>query len=181
MSDVTATATATATAKPTPVQALGVVAAVVVLVALYLMIGAALQIVPLYAGFFFLLYWSSMRQMGADEFLPAVVGSLGGLGTGWLLHVAPTAYGTAGLVAMLVLISVAIYLQVRGELVMLVNPGFMLFLTLATVPPVAAQDNFQGMALSILFAAVFFGGLFFLARTIGQRRKRSSQLPTSHQ
>lgn len=142
---------------------LGILVIVAILLGIYKLLG----IEPFFAGFFFALYWTGLKGGDFREFLPSVVGGLGGLGLAAALHHLPQLHGAAGLSAALGAIVLAIFLQVRGTLPVLINMAFMLFLTVGTIPAVSNMEDYPGMALALVVTAAFAGGLLWLAGRIG--------------
>lgn len=157
-----------------PGKGLIVLIGVIVGVGAYMGLGAALGIVPLYAGFAFSLYFGGMKGADPRELPGALVGSLGGVLTAALLHLLPEQIGTAGLVIALALILGAIYALVMGWATTLINNGFMLMLTIGTIPPVQAQADFTGMAFSIILAAAMMGLLLFIGGVMATRSKKTA-------
>lgn len=139
-----------------------ITAAIIVLVAILVGIYVALGIEAMYAGFLFSLYWGAVKHVDLKEFLPSLVGSLGGLALAAGLHHLPQLYGTPALVAALVAIILAIYAQIRNSVPFLVNTAFMLYLTIGTIPAVGAREDYPGMAYSLVIGAAFCGGLVWL-------------------
>jgi len=137
---------------------LGILVAVAALIGLYVL----LDVKPLFAGFLFALYWMGVKHCDLKEFLPSVVGALGGLALAAGLHYLPLHYGNPGLFAALAVVVLAIFMQVRNSLPQLVNLSFMLYLTVGTIPAVAALNDYPGMAYALLVAAAFCGGLIWL-------------------
>lgn len=155
---------------PTPAKGLLILLAVVVLVAAYLGIVHAAGNEAAYAGFAFLLYWAGIDHMNLQRFVPVLVGSLFGLGVAYALHAAPVAFGTAGMAAVLVLVLAMIYCQVMGWLPTLINMATMLFLTIGTIPALAAESKFDHMAIAVLLSAAFFGGLVLIGSKFGSAK-----------
>jgi len=160
------------TPRLTPAKGLIILVFVVLGVAAYIAIGAALGIEPLYAGFAFSLYFGGIKHSDPKEFAPALVGSLGGLATAALLHILPELYGTIGMAAALIVILAAIYALLMAWATTLVNYGYMLMLTIATIPAVKEEAAFVEMGCSILLAAALMGALL-VAGMMAARRSRT--------
>lgn len=135
---------------------------VLVLVAILIGIYTLLDIKPLFAGFLFALYWAAIKHADFKEFTPSLVGGLGGLALAAALHHLPQIYGTPGLIAALLAVVIAIYMQIRHTLPLLVNAAFMLYLTVGTIPAVGAQEDYPGMASALVIGAAYCGGLIWL-------------------
>ena len=134
----------------------------------YTLLSRLFGIIEDYAGIFFLLFWVLIEDTDPKEFAPTLLGSLGGLIPGYALHVMPEIFGTAGLVAVILVALGLIYVQMRDLLPILINIPFMLMFMLSSVPPVAEQANFVGLALSILLSGAYFGGLLFIVNRLSQ-------------
>jgi hypothetical protein len=163
-------------ARPSVAKALAMLPIIAILIAGYLALGSMLGVMSLFAGFFFLLYWIAFRHGDMKEFAPALVGSLGGLACAYLIHVLPAAHGIAGIIVAAVLVFAAIYADIRKSCPLALNPAFMLFLTLGTVPPVVKEADFLGMALAILLSASYFGGVLFLITRLTRPQTVASEL-----
>jgi len=153
----------------TPGKGLIILFFVVIGVAAYIAAGSALGIEPLYAGFAFSLYFGGIKHSDPQEFPAALMGSLGGLLTAALLHILPEHFGSAGMAVALLVILAAIYALLMGWVPVLVNYGYMLMLTIATIPAVKEEAAFVGMACSILLAAALMGALLLAGRFAARR------------
>jgi hypothetical protein len=160
------------TPRLTPAKGLIILFFVVLGVAAYIAAGTALGIAPLYAGFAFSLYFGGIKHSEPREFAPALVGSLGGLATAAALHILPEHFGSVGMGVALLVILAAIYALLMGWVTTLVNYGYMLMLTIATIPAVKEEAAFLAMACSILLAAALMGALL-LAGMMAARRGRT--------
>ena len=153
-----------------PGKGLVVLAGVVVGVAAFLGIGAALKLESLFAGFLFAFYWSGVQHGNPQDLPASVLGALGGLFVAYLLHALPPLLGGGGLAIALGLILLAIYCLVMGWVPVLVNNSFMLFLTVGTIPVVSALNAFLDMGAAVLLAAALLGGLLLVAGVITRNR-----------
>lgn len=142
----------------------GLIALFYTTVGVALFVGAAwmLGIAPLYAGFLFLLYFGSIKQGVPRELPAALIGALGGVSLAALLHILPAQFGTAGIVAIAVLLFAAVYASLVGWVPLLINTSFMIYLTVVAIPAVQAQADFLGIAGAILLAAAFAGALILI-------------------
>ncbi len=155
---------------PTPLQGLLILLAVIGGVIVYLALSAQLRLASPYAGFLFIFYWTALKQADPREFASSLLGALGGVLLAWLLHILPPALGTAGLAAALVAVCAAIYALVMGWLPRLVNNAMMLLLTVGTIDAIQRDEDFAGMAGSILLAAALAALPLLIARVVRQRR-----------
>lgn len=160
-------ANASGAAGLSPLKGLGVLLGVIVAVAALVGIGMALELSALYGGFLFVLYWTGFCHAEIDKFLPAVVGSLGGLVLAYALKALPVMLGgSAGMVLALLLILLAIYAIIMGWVPMLVNNAFMLFLTVGTIPALQQDVTLSQMARAVVIAAVYVGALVLLGKKL---------------
>lgn len=148
---------------PTPMQAAVMLIALVPIIGLFMIIGSALGAAHyLFVGFVFILYWTGMKAMQPEEFAPALLGCLGGLGLAYLLHVLPAMMGMAGMIIAAAGVAIAVYLLILGRAGLLINNAFMLLLTLGN-PIVFERDaDFATAAIAIVAAAIYAGGLVLL-------------------
>ena len=150
--------------KPGALQALAILVAVVPVVWFYTWLESALGLTAsMFAGFLFILYWTSIRNIAPNEFFPSLLGTLGGLGLGYLLFTLPTVYGAAGIAVIGFLIALSVYLLIRGQAAIIVNPALMLMLTVCGSGVFKSPIDFATAAASVLVAALYSGGLLLLA------------------
>ena len=152
---------------PTPAKGFLILAIMVVLIAAYLGIIHAAGNETAYAGFAFLLYWAGIDHMNLQRFVPVLVGSLFGLSVAYAMHAMPAAFGPVGMGAVMIIVLTMIYCQIMGWLTTLINMATMLFLTIGTIPALQAEDKYDHMAIAVLLAAGFSGGLVLLASKFG--------------
>lgn len=158
---------ASSAAGMSPLQGLGVLLGVIVAVAALIGIGMALELSALYGGFLFVLYWTGFCHAEMDKFLPAVIGSLGGLVLAYALKALPLVLaGSAGMVVALLLVLLAIYAIIMGWVPMLVNNAFMLFLTVGTIPALHQDVTLSQMARAIVVAAIYVAVLVMLGKKL---------------
>lgn len=140
-----------------PGKALLALIVVVVWIAAFVGIHTLLGISAYFAGFVVTLYFSLIKGNAPSELPPAVAGALGGILVAALMHILPAQYGVAGGIVVGVLILGAIFALLAGFFPVLINPAFMLFLTIGTIPAVQAEGQFIGMACSVLIGGAFAG------------------------
>ncbi|AZI35145.1 hypothetical protein NT2_08_01260 [Caenibius tardaugens NBRC 16725] len=154
----------------TPAKGFAVLIGVIVAVAALIGIGVALELSALYAGFLFALYWTGLCHADFKQFVPALVGSLGGLGLAYGLSALPVALGGAGMALALALVLLAIYAIIMGWVPVLVNNAFMLFLTVGSIPVLHEQTTLGAMAWAVVVAAVYLGALVMLGKKLAARQ-----------
>jgi hypothetical protein len=143
-------------------KSLAIVVAVTIGVLGYLAIGTLLVIKPMYAGFFFALYWGGIKQSKFAELAPSLGGALGGLLVAWLLHILPLRFGSIGAAIAAALPAIALYLLINRRAPQIFNLAFMLLLLTGSIPAIALEEDFLGMAESVLLAAAYLGGIMLL-------------------
>jgi hypothetical protein len=154
------------TAKPGLGAGLAIVVIVVIAIIAWIALGSALHLTSLYAGFLFLWYWSTVQHLDMKAILPSLVGALIGVGLGFLVHFLPEHYGTAGLIAAIAAILVALYLTVIERVPFAFNSAAMLYLTVIGAPAILTTTDFRELAFSTALGSVFFAAFVFLVLTI---------------
>ena len=154
-----------------PLKALGILGAVIIVVAGFIALLTLLDNHETWAGFLFLLHWT-MGEGAKPEALPrSITGSLVGLGTASLLVLLPPVLGeTVGGLLALAVILVLVYAQIRGQAQVAVNMATMLFLTVGTSPHLQANAQFVQILLSLLLGVAYFGGLALAVGWVAKRR-----------
>jgi hypothetical protein len=156
-------------AHPTPKAGLGVLAAVVVVLGIFVALMMGLGIGDVWVSFLFLLYWSGFEQGKFEKLPESVVGAVVGLAIAWGLKALPASLGTAGLVIIGAVILAAIYCLIVGWLRILVNYSTMLFLTVGTVPVVQAAMVFPAVLFPLGIGVVYFAGVAWLVQRVVRR------------
>jgi hypothetical protein len=155
-------------------QALIVTIGVLVAVAGFIALGAALQVKPLYAGFLLLWVWSALDKLAMHALPAALLGALAGAGLSYLLQTG-TATGNPQLIALaLALMIGAVFLVVAGRAVLVCNQSTMLFITVLNAPLLQSGEDFRGAIVAIALSAVYFG---VIAWVIGRLVPAPSQAP----
>lgn len=140
-------------AKLTPLKGLGMLLAVVVVIAGFLVLAHQLQIKEFYAGFFFVLCWSALEHNKLEGLPKVLAGSLFGLALGFAMH----QLGESGALIFLGIILAVIYCQLMGWLPLIVNFSAMIFLTVLTVPHIQKYGDFQDIAKALALGILYFG------------------------
>lgn len=147
-----------------PAKGLLVLGVVVVAVAAFIGISAALGLPSVYGGFLFVFYFTGLCHAAPDKFAPAVAGAFCGLAMAYLLTELPVSMGTVGTAIALGVILAAIYALIMGWVPLLVNHAAMLFLTIGTIPALHQTATIAEMALSALLAVALIGAALLVQR-----------------
>ena len=158
-------------APPSALKAAIIVVVLIPLVAAYMILGSAIGVTHLWAGFLFILYWTAIHAANASAYWPDLCGALMGVGYAFLCHWLPL-QGTAGGIALLAILCVTTWLLIRGMLPLIINLGLMLFLTVCTVPMIGEKGDHVGIAIGVLYGAAYSGLLFLAATNAGKLRAR---------
>jgi hypothetical protein len=159
MTEATSAAAADAP-PPGPLAALVILAIVVVLIVAWIAI--ALQVIAdtsLVGGFMLLWYWAACEKLEIARLPTAIIGAVVGIALAWFLVWGAASYGAAGMVASLLLVLLAIYLDIRKAVPLAINTATTLFLTLAAAPLVQLHVNWGELVLSTVAGGLFFGGV----------------------
>lgn len=139
----------------------------------FIAIGALLHVVPLYAGFLFLWYWTSVTHSSPAALAPAMIGSLVGAGLSYMLQ-AGTATGNAPLaLGALGLMIVALFLVIAGRLPTFCNAATMLYVTVFNAPILQGGEDFRQVILATVLGIVWFGATIMGAVWLAARVARS--------
>jgi hypothetical protein len=142
-------------------QGLLLLAAIIVLVAVFLGLCSGLGIVDLFSGFFFLYHWGSIEQGKLLALRSVIPGALFGLLLGWLLlALSGSLFGLSIFIAVLLPV---ILCQILGRFPLVINTATMLFLTFSTIAHVQAHASFPGMFAGLAVAIALFVPVVALA------------------
>ncbi len=126
-----------------------------------------------FTGFLFLWYWATVEKAAFDRLLASVLGAGLGAALAWMLLYLPTAFGGAGLIVALAVLSGVVLMMIMGQAPLIVNNASMLFLTVLTAPPLLGVVQAGAVDAAILLGALYFGGLVYLAKLYTQSRARA--------
>ncbi|MBA4161421.1 MAG: hypothetical protein C0515_04940 [Novosphingobium sp.] len=146
---------------PGPLAAIAITAIIVILIVAWIAIAIGalgMSDTTLVGAFMFLWYWANNEQMQFTRLVPAMLGSLVGIGIAWLLWYGPAAYGGAGLAGALAALVLALYLDITKTVPIAVNTATMLFLTLAAAPLIQLQVDWLELVRSTVLGGLFFAG-----------------------
>ena len=161
-----------ATPRPTLLTGVGMLVAVFVLSALWVVIGGTLHLHSFFASFVFAWYWGVMDRMEFNRLAPALLGSLVGVALAWQLNYLSAHYGAHGLAVGVAIIAVAVFIQFMQWAPMLVNLGGMLLLSILTAPQFAHTD-FMDVGETIIGSAVYLSVLVFIIKRIMAARAKA--------
>jgi hypothetical protein len=161
MSDASDEAVPVRSDGPTLGQALLLLAAIIVLVAIFIALCLGLGIVDMFPGFFFLYHWGSIEQGRLPALRSVIPGALFGLTLGWLLLA--LSGGLLGLGIFIAVLLPVILCQLLGRFPLIINTATMLFLTFSTIAHVQAHASFPGMFAGLSVAIALFVPVVALA------------------
>ena len=147
-------------------RAAGITLGVVLLVIGFLLLGAVLQLAPLYAGFLLLWYFGSIDMLETGALPALAVGAVCGALTTWLLQYGVLAWGAVGALPAVAVIVLAIFLQLRGHLPIAINRAYMLYVTVLAAPLLQQHEAFDRVLLTIAVATLYFGGTVWIWRRL---------------
>jgi hypothetical protein len=162
-------------ARPTPLQAVFVIAVLIPIVVGYALLGSAIGVQALFMGFLFSTYWGAVKMLDLTEYWPTAFGGLIGIGIAYLLYVLPTMIGTPGLLLAIAATIVPLYCMIRQQAALFLNPAFIVFLTVATIPALAAQHDYRGMVIGLLFGAAYARAVVFVIARLSTMTKTKSE------
>jgi hypothetical protein len=137
--------------------ALVVTAIAVALIAGFVVIGAVLHVVPVYAGFLLLWYWTSVTHADVRALAPAVLGGLTGAGLSYLLQTGTALANVPLILTALGLMVLALFLVIAGRLPLLCNPATMLYVTVFNAPALQKAEDFRQVILATVLGLLWFG------------------------
>lgn len=154
---------------PTPAKTLVMLAAIVVVIGIFLALCHVLGVTDFWAGFLFVLYWGMFEGTDTKKLPHCILGALVGLLLGFLMQTLPQVVGPSGGLIFLGLVLVIIYCQLMSWLPMAVNAMTMIFLTVGTIPALQAHTDFFNALLGLVLGVVYFGGLISVGKLIKER------------
>jgi len=163
--------TAPEAATPGPVAGIAITAIVVVLIVAWIALAIGVLNMTdktLVGAFMFLWYWANNEQLQFNRLVPAMLGSLVGIGIAWFLWYGAQAGGMMPLAALGALI-VALYLDIIKAVPNVVNTATMLFVTLAAAPLIQLQVDWAELVKSTVLGGLFFAGAVFGLQKLAAR------------
>lgn len=139
------------------VTALVITAIAVTLIAGFVVIGAVLHVVPVYAGFLLLWYWTSVTHSDLRALAPAVLGGLTGAALSYLLQTGTVLGNVPLILAALGLMVVALFLVIAGRLPLVCNAATMLYVTVFNAPALQKAEDFRQVIIATVLGLVWFG------------------------
>jgi hypothetical protein len=161
-----------AAATPGPLAGIAITLIVIVLIVAWIAIALGMlkmSDTTLIGAFMFLWYWANNEQLQFNRLVPAMLGSLVGIGIAWFLWYGPAAYGGAGLIGSLAVLIAALYLDITKTVPIAVNTATMLFLTLAAAPLIQLQVDWLELVKSTVLGGLFFAGAVYGLQKLAAR------------
>ncbi len=158
-----------------PLRARAVLATVIVVAVVgFIVLAQLLRVEPAYAGLLFFWYWAAIREAKFSAMPGVLIGSILGVGTAWLLQAATASHQGMAIIAVLLLIVAAIYVQVMELAPGAVNVPYMLFLTVAAAPLLQSDEVMSTMLVSVALAALYFGAIVGVVRALQARSGKAA-------
>jgi hypothetical protein len=129
----------------------------VVLIAGFVVIGAVLHVVPIYAGFLLLWYWTSVTHSDLRALAPAVVGGLTGAGLSYLLQTGAATGNVPLILGTLGLMVVALFLVIAGRLPLFCNASTLLYVTVFNAGVIQKSEDFRQVIVATVLGMIWFG------------------------
>lgn len=137
-------------------KGLVLLSALVPLLAGYIALATAFSLEQtLFGGLLILIYWGGAKDMARKELPPIVLGAFGGLGLAFLAYQLPFSYGSLGLVLSLGMLVLAIYLDIVKLARLVINPPFMLYFTVGTIPRLNNPEVLASAAKALLLVCAY--------------------------
>lgn len=151
--------------------------AVIVVVAGYIALAHSLGITEYWVGFLFLLVWTMVEGSKVDRLANVILGAVAGMAIAFsAIWTAPWLGSSAGLVQ-LAAVLLAVFLLIRQAAGLVVNVAMMVFLTVMTIPHIAAGATPAALYLGLAIGVVFFGGLALAGAAVSRARAPSASTP----
>ena len=158
------------TKSTSPLAGLGILLAVIVVIAPFVGLATLLGVHDSWAAFLFLLCWTMVEKGSIENFPRALIGALVGASAGALFALLPLWLGETGAIAFLGVVLVLTYMLIMGWLPIAVNTTTMIFLTVGTIPHVASGADIPDVFTAIALGAVYFGAIGLIGAQISKRR-----------
>ena len=147
-------------APPTPMVGLIITIVVIAVIAGWIFIGLKLLgISSFFASFLFFWYWAAVEEADLKQWPQSALGALVGLALAWQSHWLAGEFGTQGLIAGLIVIVIAVYIQIMNWVPLAINRSAMLFLTVLAAPIILDKLDPVEMSKAIALSALYFGGI----------------------
>lgn len=158
--EVDGAAPAAPSAKMAALMVLGTVPFVGLLLTIYHLLG----ITTINLGFLFMLYWLGILGQSMKEFVPSLLGALGGIGMGWVLLGLPAIAGPVATYGGAAVMALIIFFFIRGQFRFIINNAMMLYLTVVTIADVGIAQKAPDIAAALLVSAAY---CFVAAQALG--------------
>jgi len=141
----------------------------VALIAGFIVIGLVMHIVPLYAGFLLLWYWTSVAHSDVRALAPTVIGGLVGAGLSYMLQTGAAMGSVAVIVVALALMVVVLFVVIAGRLPLVCNASTMLYITVFNAPALQKVEDFRQVIVATVLGLVWFGVCIGLLEHLAKR------------
>jgi hypothetical protein len=127
-----------------------------------------------FATFLFAWCWVNVEQADYKQWPQCVIGAITGVLLTWQSQILPAHFGTAGLIAGLLVIIAAIYVQIMNWVPIALNRCAMLFVTVLAAPALLAKMDFVEVLAAVGLGAVYFAAVVKLAVLYASRQAQAS-------
>lgn len=141
----------------------------VVLIAGFIAIGAVMHIVPLYAGFLLLWYWTSVAHSDLRALAPTIIGGLVGAGLSYMLQTGAAIGSVPLMLLALGLMVVVLFVVIAGRLPLVCNASTMLYITVFNAPALQKAEDFRQVIIATVLGLIWFGGCIGLLERFARR------------
>lgn len=147
-------------APPTPMVGLIITIVAIAVIAGWIFIGLKLLgISSFFASWLFYWYWAAVEEADLKQWPQSALGALVGLALAWQSSWLAGEFGTQGLIAGLIVIVIAVYIQIMNWVPLAINRSAMLFLTVLAAPIILDKLDPVEMSKAIALSALYFGGI----------------------
>ena len=162
--------------KPTVVEGMIVTSAITMGIIGWILLGSlALNVTSFFASFLFLWYWAGVEEAKFDRWLPTLVGAFTGLILALQIKYLPEAFGTAGLIVAILIVTLAVFVHIMDWVPVALNKATMLFLTVFAAPPILESINPIEVAIATAGGAIFFAGFVKLMQLAVEKKGQGSE------
>jgi hypothetical protein len=156
------------------VSAFGILFALVVAMAGYIVIATRLGLDVMYGAFVFLWYWAICQNFNFKDVPSTLAGALVGVAVSGLMQFGTVSGSLVATAAAMAFIACSIILSILQRGTFIVNPSYFLFLTVTTIPLIQQQENLTKVAASVVLGIIYFGLIVWVLGKVADARRVKS-------